>query len=229
MFGFRFDSTILILIPALIISAIAQIKISSTYKKFAAVNNQRGITGEQTALNILKQNGIYDVDVELTSGHLTDHYDPTRKKLRLSRDIFYGTSIAAVGIAAHEVGHAIQHNKSYSALTLRNKIFPLANLGSNLSWILFLMGLLLSFKPLLIIGIALFSLAVIFQLVTLPVEFDASNRAIKAITNMEILNGEETKGAKSVLSAAALTYIAGTLMALAQLARLILLARRSDD
>ncbi|EIA27738.1 Putative zinc-dependent metalloprotease, partial [Candidatus Arthromitus sp. SFB-4] len=150
---FYFDRTIILLIPAIIVSAIAQFKISSAYNKYSKVTNQRGITGEQAAINILKANGIYDVEVEMVNGRMTDHYDPRAKKLRLSQEVYFGTSIAAVGIASHEVGHAIQHNVSYTPLILRNAIVPAVNFGAGFSWILFLLGLIMGIKPLLTIGI----------------------------------------------------------------------------
>lgn len=225
---FFYDRTLILLIPALILSAIAQYKISLSYRKYSKINSERGLTGEQAALNILRANGIYDVDIELVSGNLTDHYDPRSKKLRLSKDIFYGTSIASIGIAAHEVGHAIQHNLNYAPLVLRNKIVPAVNFGASFSWVLFFMGLLLSIKPFLTIGILLFSLTVIFQLITLPVELNASNRAIKSIISMNLLNGDEVNGAKNVLFSAALTYVAAALMSIMSLLRLIALASRRD-
>lgn len=225
---FFYDRTLILLIPALILSAIAQYKISTSYRKYSKINSVRGLTGEQAALNILRANGIYDVEIELVNGNLTDHYDPRSKKLRLSRDIFYGTSIASIGIAAHEVGHAIQHNLNYVPLVLRNKIVPAVNFGASFSWVLFFMGLLLSIRPFLIVGILLFSFTVIFQLITLPVELNASNRAIKSIVNMNLLNSDEVNGAKSVLFSAALTYVAAALMSIMSLLRLIMLASRRD-
>ena len=212
---FYFDRTIILLIPAIIVSAIAQFKISSAYNKYSKVTNQRGITGEQAAINILKANGIYDVEVEMVNGRMTE-------------EVYFGTSIAAVGIASHEVGHAIQHNVSYTPLILRNAIVPAVNFGAGFSWILFLLGLIMGIKPLLSIGIVLFSLTVIFQLITLPVEFNASNRAIKSIKNMGLLVGNEVNGAKSVLSSAALTYVAAALMSIMSLLRLIVLARGDE-
>ncbi len=225
---FFYDSTLILLLPALIVSAIAQYKISQAYRKYSRIDSQRGITGEQAASSILRANGIYDVDIELVSGQMTDHYDPRAKKLRLSRDVFYGTSIASIGIAAHEVGHAIQHNINYAPLILRNKIVPAVNFGSSFSWLLFFMGLILSVKQLLLIGIVLFSFTVVFQLVTLPVELNASNRAIKSIASMNLLSGEEVGGAKNVLFCAALTYVAAALMSIMSLLRLIALASRRD-
>lgn len=225
---FFYDRTILLLLPALILSGIAQYKISQSYRKYSKINSVRGLTGEQAALNILRANGIYDVDIEMVSGHLTDHYDPRAKKLRLSRDVFYGTSIASIGIAAHEVGHAIQHNVNYAPLIIRNKIVPAVNFGASFSWILFFAGLILSIGPLLTVGIILFSFTVVFQLITLPVELNASSRAMRSISNMNLLNVDEIKGAKDVLSSAALTYTAAALMSIMSLIRLIALASRRD-
>lgn len=226
---FYYDSTLILLLPALIVSAIAQYKIFQSYRKYSKIDSRRGITGEQVASRILKANGIYDVDIELVSGQMTDHYDPRAKKLRLSRDVFYGTSIASIGIAAHEVGYAIQHNINYAPLILRNKIVPAVNFGASFSWVLFFMGLLFSVKPLLLIGIVLFSFTVVFQLITLPVELNASNRVIKSIVSMNLLSEEEVGGAKNVLFCAALTYVAAALMSIMSLLRLIALASRRDN
>ena len=223
---FFYDSTMILLIPAIIVTIIAQYKISQSYNKYSKINTERGYTGEQVASNILKENGIYDVEIEVVNGHMTDHYDPRAKKLRLSKDVYYGRSIASVGIAAHEVGHAIQHDINYMPLILRNKIVPAVNFGASFSWLLFLLGLILSIRPLLSVGIILFSITVVFQLITLPVELNASNRAIKSIINLNLLSGEEVKGAKNVLYSAALTYIAAALMAVMNLLRLVALSRR---
>lgn len=225
---FYFDRTIILLLPAIIVSIIAQMKISSSYSKYSRISNQRGVTGEQAAYEILRANGIYDVEIEMVNGRMTDHYDPRAKKLRLSRDVYFGTSIASVGIAAHEVGHAIQHSVNYAPLIIRNKIVPAVNFGAGFSWILFLLGLLMGAKPLLNIGIILFSFTVVFQLVTLPVEFNASSRAMKSIKSMNLLFGKEVEGARNVLSSAALTYVAAALMSVMSLLRLIVLARGDE-
>lgn len=226
---FLYDSSMLLLVPAIIITLIAQFKISSAYSKYSKINSVKGVTGEQVALNILRDNGIYDVEVEMVNGKMTDHFDPRAKKIRLSREVFYGTSIASVGIAAHEVGHAIQYNVGYAPIIFRNKIVPAVNFGASFSWGLFFLGLILSMKPLLFFGIALFSLTVIFQLVTLPVELNASNRAIKSIINLNLLYDDEVKGARNILNCAALTYISAALMSIMQLLRLISLASRRDN
>lgn len=226
---FYYDSSMILLVPAIILTIYAQFKISSAYSKYSKINSIKGITGEQAAISILRDNGIYDIDVEVVSGKMTDHFDPAAKKIRLSKDVFYGTSIASVGIAAHEVGHAIQHNVGYAPIILRNKIVPIANFGASFSWGLFFLGLILSIKPLLVFGVILFSLTVLFQIVTLPVELNASNRAIKSIINLNLLyDNNEVKGAREVLNCAALTYIAATLMAIMQLIRLISLVSRRD-
>lgn len=221
-----YDSTLILILPAIIVTIIAQMKISQSYRKYSQINTERNYTGEQVAYNILRDNGIYDVEIELVPGEMTDHYDPRAKKLRLSRNVYYGTSIASVGIAAHEVGHAIQHHTNYLPLIVRNSIVPAVNIGASFSWLIFFAGLILSMKPLLTVGIILFSVTVLFQIITLPVEINASNRAIKSIVNMELLNNNEVAGAKNVLFSAALTYVAAALMSIMSLLRLIALSRR---
>ncbi|MBC2578975.1 zinc metallopeptidase [Clostridium sp. DJ247] len=225
---FYFDSTFIILIPALIVSAWAQFKISSTFDKYSRYSSRNGYTGAQVARMLLDSNGLYDVPVELIPGKLTDHYDPRNKTMRLSEEVFYGTSVASIGVAAHETGHAIQHKQHYAPLVIRNAIVPAVNFGSSLSWIIFFVGILFSIKGLVSLGILLFSGVVIFQLVTLPVEFNASSRALKIIESKGVLYSDELKGARSVLSAAAMTYVAAALTAISQLVRLILLSRRDD-
>lgn len=182
------------------------------------------MTGAETAQRILRSAGITDVQVVPVQGSLTDHYDPRSKRVCLSQDIYGQTSLAAVGVAAHECGHAIQHAVNYAPLTIRSAIVPAANLGANLSWPLFLAGLIFSIRPLLTIGILLFSLAVLFQLVTLPVEINASSRALKMLGSTGILGQDETSGARKVLTAAALTYVAALAASILQLLRLVILA-----
>lgn len=223
---YMMDSTFLILIPALLISIYAQMKVSSTFNKYSNIRSVRGYSGAQVARMLLDSNGLYNIPVELVRGKLTDHYDPTRRVMRLSEDVYYGTSVASIGVAAHETGHAIQHQQNYSPLIIRNSIFPVVNFGSNFSWIIFLVGLIFSFGPLMQIGIILFTAVVIFQLITLPVEFNASSRALVLLENNGILYSDEVTGAKKVLSAAAMTYVAAALTAIAQLLRLILLSER---
>jgi hypothetical protein len=226
---FYFDSSMLILIPALIIAAWAQYKISSTFDQYSQVRSMKGYTGSDVARMLLDSSGLSDVPVELVQGRLTDHYDPVNRVMRLSNDVFYSSSVASLGVAAHETGHAIQHKERYSPLMIRNSIVPVVNFGSNLSWVLFFAGFIFGITSLIRIGILLFMTVVIFQLVTLPVELNASKRALALLGSRGILYDEELQGAKRVLDAAALTYIAAALMAIAQLARLIILSNRRDD
>lgn len=225
---FYFDSTFIILIPALIISAWAQYKVSSTFNKYSNYRSANGYTGAQVARMLLDSHGLNYVPVEVIPGKLTDHYDPSRQVMRLSEDVFYGNSVASIGVAAHETGHAIQHQRHYAPLVIRNSIVPVVNFSSSLSWVLFIAGMILGFRGLTSLGILLFTAVVVFQLVTLPVEFDASSRALKILSSRGILYADEVRGARAVLSAAAMTYVAATLTAIAQLARLILLSRRDD-
>ena len=227
--GFYFDRTMILLLPAIIISFWAQSKVSSTYKKYRTVRTMNGYTGENVARMMLDAAGLYDVPVLETSGELTDHYDPRSRVIRLSRDIYHGTSIASAGIAAHEVGHAIQHQQSYKPLVLRTSMATAVNFSSQASIFIFMIGLLFSIPVLTNIGIIFFTVAVIYQLVTLPVEFNASKRALNILENKNILYGDEIKGAKSVLSAAAMTYVAAALMSILQLIRLIAISNRNND
>ncbi|WP_261851793.1 zinc metallopeptidase [Clostridium folliculivorans] len=221
-----FDSTFLLLVPAMLISIYAQSKISSTFNKYSKVKSYNGYTGAQVARIILDDSGLHNVPIELVSGKLSDHYDPRQKVLRLSQDVYYNSSVASIGVAAHEVGHAIQHKNSYAPLIIRNAIVPAVNIGSNFSWILFVLGLMLGIRPLITFGILLFSAVVVFQLITLPVEFNASSRALKILKSKNILYPDEVKGAQKVLGAAAMTYVAATLMAISQLLRLIVISDR---
>lgn len=222
---FFWDITLIILLPAIIISAFAQMKVKSTFNKFSKVRSVNGYTGAQVARMLLDEAGLYDVPVQSIQGSLTDHYNPQNRTMRLSQDVYGSTSIAAIGVAAHETGHAIQHKKHYVPLQVRSAIVPVVNFSSSASWILFLLGFIFRIPSLVNIGIVLFSAVVIFQLVTLPVELDASRRALKLLENRGILYGNEISGAKSVLSAAAMTYVAAALMAILQLVRLIILSR----
>lgn len=223
-----FDPTMIILIPAIIISFWAQSKISSTYNKYSQVRTMNGYTGKEVARMMLDDAGLYDVRIEVINSKLGDHYDPSSRILRLSPEVYSGGSISSAGIAAHEVGHAIQHKERYAPLTIRNSIVPVVNFGSGISWILFFIGILLGFKGLTWIGIILFSSVVIFQLITLPVEFDASTRALNILKSRGILYGDETKNAQKVLDAAAMTYVAATLMAVSNLIRLIAISNSND-
>ena len=227
--GFYFDRTMILLLPAIIISFWAQSKVSSTYKKYRTVRTMNGYTGENVARMMLDAAGLYDVPVLETSGELTDHYDPRSRVIRLSRDIYHGTSIASAGIAAHEVGHAIQHQQSYKTLVLRTSMATAVNFSSQASIFIFMIGLLFSIPVLTNIGIIFFTVAVIYQLITLPVEFNASRRALNILESRNILYGNEVNGAKNVLTAAAMTYVAAALMSISQLIRLIAISNRNND
>lgn len=228
---FFYDWTYILLIPALILSMWAQFRVSSTFSRFSKVRASSGMTATQMAEQLLHAEGVYDVSVERTRGNLTDHYDPKNMVLRLSDSTANSTSVAALGVAAHEAGHVLQHRDGYAPLMLRTAAVPVVNIGSNLSWPLFLVGLIVSWEPLVYAGIALFALAVLFALITLPVEFNASKRALAALeANGYLQPGEEMRGAKKVLSAAAMTYVASAFMAIMQLLRLLAIAgSRRDD
>lgn len=228
MFGLYFDPTMILLLPAMLISFWAQMKINSAYSKYSRVRTTNGYTGMQVARMMLDEAGLFDVRIEMINTKLGDHYDPSSRVLRLSPEVYSEPTISSAGIAAHEVGHAIQHKEGYKALVIRNSIVPVVNFSSSLSWIIFLAGLLLGFKGLTTLGILLFSAAVVFQLITLPVEFNASNRALRVLQSRGILYGNEIKGAEKVLGAAAMTYVAATLMAISQLIRLIAISNRDD-
>lgn len=229
MYGYRygffgFDPTYLLLIIGMLLSLAASARMKSTFATYKKIRSASGLTGAETAQRVLRAAGITDVQVVPISGSLTDHYDPRTKKVCLSEDVYNRTSLAAVGVAAHECGHAVQHAVNYAPLNLRSAIVPVANIGSTLSWPLFLAGLIFSIRPLLTVGIVLFSLAVLFQLITLPVEFNASSRALQMLGSTGILGVEENAGARKVLTAAALTYVAALAASILQLLRLIILA-----
>ena len=228
---FYFDYYYLLLVvPALLITVWAQYKVKSTFARYSRVLSSRGISGSRAAEDILRGAGLYDIRVEPVAGSLTDHYDPRAGVIRLSQDVYGSTSVASIGVAAHEAGHALQHAEHYAPLKLRNAIIPLTNLGSTLSIPLVLVGYFMGAQPLVTAGIVLFSLVVVFQLITLPVEFNASRRAITIIGQQAMLSSEELQGAKKVLTAAALTYVASLLVSLANLLRLVLLfGRRRND
>ena len=233
MYGYywRFDPTYLLIIIGMLLSLAASAKLKSTFAVYRGRRSASGLTGAEAARRILNAAGITDVQVVPIRGSLTDHYDPRSKTVRLSEDIYGQTSLAAVGVAAHECGHAIQHHINYAPLSIRSALVPVANFGSTLSWPLFFAGLIFSIQPLLTLGIVLFSFAVLFQLVTLPVEFNASSRALHMLESTGILSRDENSGARKVLRAAALTYVAALASSILQLLRLIILAggRRSDD
>lgn len=227
--GFYFDPTYLLLLPAIIIAFWAQLKIDNAYKKYKNVRTISGVTGSEVARSILDGAGLFDVRIERYGKQLGDHYDPSSRVIRLSPEVYDGATVAAAGIAAHECGHAIQHQTHYSPLVLRTKIAPVVNVGSNLSIWLFMIGIFFGFPLFTQIGIVFFGGAVIYQLVTLPVEFNASNRALNILKTRTFLYGDELKGAQKVLNAAAMTYVAATLMAISQLVRLIALNNRYND
>lgn len=232
-YGYYFDPTYILIIIAAIISLIAQWRVNSAISKYSRVASMSGMTGAQAARMILQSNGINDVSVQRISGKLTDHYNPSTKVLNLSESVYGSTSVAAIGVAAHECGHAIQHARGYFPLSLRTALVPVANIGSQLSWVFIIVGAILSFNQTLItIGIIMFSAAVLFQLVTLPVEFNASARALEQLESNGILYRDEVSQTRKVLSAAALTYVAAAATAILQLLRLIILfggrGRRDD-
>ena len=219
---------LLILVPTLILSIWAQIKVKTTFARYSKIQNSRGITGAQMASYIMKTNGIDDVSIGHISGNLTDHYSPTRKELRLSNPVYGVNSVAAIGVAAHESGHAIQHKKKYFPLILRSTLVPMANIGSAFGPTLTIIGIIFSFGVLIDLGILLFGAAVAFYLITLPVEINASSRAVKLLRASNLFGEEELQGVKKVLTAAALTYVASALTAIANLLRLVLLSKRRD-
>lgn len=225
---FMFHPATLLMIPAIIIAVWAQARVKSAYHKYARIAVRSGITGAQAAHHILEASGVGPLPVEQIPGQMTDHYDPTKKVVRLSQDVYHGASIAAVGIAAHEVGHAIQDAQGYAPIHLRQLMYPISSIGSTLAFPMILVGVFFNFagSALLInIGIWLFTAAVAFTIITLPVEFNASSRAIKALTGGGYLNQEELAGVRKVLNAAALTYVAAAAVAILQLVRLLIIAR----
>lgn len=228
--GMFYDPTMMILIPAILFTMYAQFKVSSTTNRFFRIKSRSGYNGQETAERILAANGIRDVRVVPIRGTLTDHYDPRRKVLRLSEEVYYGTSITSVAVAAHECGHALQHAYGYKPLEIRGAIVPVVNFASSLSWILIFVGLFFSGNnTMLQIGILMFSATVIFQLITLPVEFNASKRALFQLQDLGIVDSGEARDSRKVLSAAAMTYVAAALTAILQLARLLLIANNRDD
>ncbi len=227
---YYYDPTYLLVLVGLLICIIASANVNRTYKKYSTMRTVRGMAAQEVAAQMLREAGIYDVNIEHISGNLTDHYDPRNKVLRLSDTVYGSASVAAVGVAAHECGHAIQHQKGYAPIKIRNAIVPVVNLGSKLSWPIILLGVILGSVGMLRFGIILFSLTLLFQIVTLPVEFDASGRALKVLKARGILYDNELTGARKVLGAAALTYVTAAISTALQLLRLVLLfGRRSND
>lgn len=228
---FYYDPTYVLILVGMILSLAASAKVNSTYSRYSRERSMTGMTGAEAARRILSKAGIYDVQIRRVSGNLTDHYDPRNKTLNLSDSVYDNPSVAAVGVAAHECGHAIQHDRGYVPLKIRSALAPAASFGANISWPMILLGLLIGGSGLLIeLGILLFSLAVLFQLITLPVEFNASGRAVQLLSDTGILYEEEIRKTKKVLSAAALTYVAAAASSILQLLRLVLLFgnRRRD-
>ncbi|MCR5481471.1 MAG: zinc metallopeptidase [Clostridia bacterium] len=227
------DITVLILLPAVAFAFFAQFRVKSAYRKYARIGNRRGITGARAARYILDKNGLGDIAVEMTGGQLTDHYDPRRMTIRLSEGVFNDSSLASVGIAAHEVGHAIQHRQAYAPLAVRSALVPVVNVATNITWPIIVLGIVLAQAGkysagnlLLDLGVIAFVFVVLFHLVTLPVELNASRRAIIQLEECDIIYDEEIAGAKRVLSAAAMTYVAALAVALANLLRILAIRGR---
>ena len=234
-YGFDWTYVVLVL-PCILLSLWASANVNSTFKRYSGQYSRRGLTGAQAAERVLRANGVTNVRIERVSGNLTDHFDPKSSVIRLSDNVYGNTSTAAIGVACHEAGHAVQYAQDYAPIRIRSAVIPATNLGSKLAMPLILLGLLIGLKGdlsyfLVYLGIGCFGLSLVFQLVTLPVEFDASRRAMAAIAQSELLTEEEQRGARKTLSAAALTYVAATAVALSQLLRLLVLfgGRRKND
>ena len=234
-YGFHWTYMVLVL-PCILLSLWASAKVNSTFKRYSGQYSRRGLTGAQAAERVLRANGVTNVRIERVSGNLTDHFDPKSSVIRLSDNVYGNTSTAAIGVACHEAGHAVQYAQDYAPIRIRSAVIPATNLGSKLAMPLILLGLLIGFMGdlsyfLIYLGIGCFGLSLVFQLVTLPVEFDASRRAMAAIAQSELLTEEEQRGARKTLTAAALTYVAATAVALSQLLRLLVLfgGRRKND
>lgn len=223
---YYFDWTYLLVIAGALLSIIASYNVNASYKKYARVANMRGITGAEAAMRILEANNVRNVQVQHVRGELTDHYDPRTQTVNLSDSVYNSTSVAALGVAAHECGHVMQHETGYTPIKIRTALVPAANIGSRFGIYIVILGLFLGFGPLTTIGIWVFSLAVLFQIVTLPVEFDASRRALAMLEGYGLMGSEEVGGAKKVLTAAALTYVAAAASSVMQLVRLMILRDR---
>ena len=222
-------ATGVIMIPVLLFSFYCQIKVKRAFRRYSSVHAMCGMTGAQAAARLLQLNGITDVQIRQIGGTLTDYYDPKNKEICLSGDVYNATSVAAIGVACHEAGHACQHAQGYAPLKIRNAAIPATRIGSSLGIPLVLLGMVFTWRPLIMVGIVLYALVALFQLLTLPVEFNASHRALQTIESNQFLIEQEYRGAKKVLTAAALTYVAALASALATLLRLLLLAGRSND
>ncbi len=232
---FYIDWTYIILVmPFVILSMVASARVNSSFKKYSEMYSRRGLTASEAARRVLQDNGVFDVKIERVQGHLTDHFDPKSNIIRLSENVYDSTSVAAIGVACHEAGHAVQHAVGYLPVKIRTAIVPITNIGSKLSVPLIILGIFLSYfgaqyAIISYIGVALFALCVVFQLVTLPTEFNASRRAVRAITDGGILDDDEAKGARKVLSAAAMTYVAALAVTVMQLLRLLLIVASSQQ
>lgn len=222
-------ATGVVMIPVLLFSFYCQIKVKRAFRRYSSVHAMCGMTGAQAAARLLQLNGITDVQIRQIGGTLTDYYDPKNKEICLSDDVYNATSVAAIGVACHEAGHACQHAQGYAPLKIRNAAIPATRIGSSLGIPLVLLGMVFTWRPLIMVGIVLYALVALFQLLTLPVEFNASRRALQTIESNQFLTEQEYRGAKKVLTAAALTYVAALASALATLLRLLLLAGRSND
>ena len=222
-------ATGVIMIPVLLFSLYCQIKVKRAFRRYSSVHAMCGMTGAQAAARLLQLNGITDVQIRQIGGTLTDYYDPKNKEICLSGDVYNATSVAAIGVACHEAGHACQHAQGYAPLKIRNAAIPATRIGSSLGIPLVLLVMVFTWRPLIMVGIVLYALVALFQLLTLPVEFNASRRALQTIESNQFLTEQEYRGAKKVLTAAALTYVAALASALATLLRLLLLAGRSND
>ena len=229
-FGYYFDQTYILVLIGAVLSIIASARVNSTFQKYARERSLSGMTGAQAAEAILRSRGIHDVRVEHIRGNLTDHYDPSRKVVRLSDSVYSSSSVAAIGVAAHECGHVMQHHEGYAPLNIRTALVPAANIGSRLGIPIIIVGLILGSSPVLVnIGIWVFSIAVLFQIVTLPVEFDASRRALVCIEQYGIVTSDERRKSAKVLKAAAYTYVAAAAASILQLLRLVMLFGNRDD
>ena len=230
-YGYGMDPTVILVLIGALLSMWASSRVNGTFRKYSRVRSMTGMTVAESAQRLLHSHGIYDVNVQPVRGQLTDHYDPRTKTVNLSEAVYSQTSVSAIGVAAHECGHAIQDNVGYMPLRLRAAFVPVANIGSRLSWPLILLGLVIGLTPFIELGIWMFVLAVLFQLITLPVEFNASGRAVKLLGQLGILQGQEVDQTRQVLGAAALTYVAAAAASILQLLRLVILfgGRRRDD
>lgn len=226
---FFWDISMIILIPGLLLAMYAQAKVSSTYNRYKKVTSHSGYTGAQFARKMLNDNGLYDVTITQISGRMSDHYDPRANQVRLSAEVYNGTSIASLGIAAHEVGHAVQHATNYFPLTVRNLVVPVTNFSSSIYMLLIFIGIIMNSFSMIQFGIMLFAVIVIFQVITLPVEFNASRRAIATLGGDGVLDAEELSGAKRVLGAAAMTYVAAMVTAVLQLLQLLMVFGGHND